>query len=107
MIFNERELKLLWATQREGKGCTVQLFTNYHLAVLKHVDLLLVDCVLVFLQETLTLVLHLGPVHRGLFHMTNQKHTSKFSDWWLSVHLRSKAQQWTILQTVLGSTVIY
>lgn len=33
---------------------------NNYLAIFQHMYLLLIDCVLVFFQETLTLVLHLG-----------------------------------------------
>lgn len=66
------DIIVLWATQREGRRCGVQRVINYYLAIFQHVDLLLVDCVLVFLQETLTLVLHLGAGHTALFHKRNE-----------------------------------
>lgn len=62
------DIVVFWATQREGKQCVVEHVLHCYLAIFQHIYLLLVDCVLVFLQEALTLVLHLGTGHTGLFH---------------------------------------
>lgn len=45
------------------------LHTDFHLALFQHIYLLLIDSVLVFLQEAVTLVLHLGTKrpHRVIF----------------------------------------
>lgn len=46
-------------TKKGGESGSRNIINNYP-ATFQHVYLLLVDSVLVFLQETLTLVLHLG-----------------------------------------------
>lgn len=53
-----------------GCGELVKLLhTDFHLALFQHIYLLLIDSVLVFLQEAVTLVLHLGTKrpHRVIF----------------------------------------
>lgn len=50
-------------TKKGGESGSGNIINNYF-ATFQHVYLLLVDSVLVFLQETLTLVLHLGTKDR-------------------------------------------
>lgn len=58
-----------------------KLRTLFHLAISQHIYLLLIDSVLIFLQEALALVLHLGTKHSEFWLCRQINNNFSFSCW--------------------------